>query len=153
MCLDWNPPIELLPPLLSGLERLLKLPLERLRASLQGCLGLVLTLHFAGGERRAVMLRFMQPTLDLEKLLLRLQQELTLLNWPDAVSSIEMTLETGELPVRQLSLFASAEEASQGVAEFAALLKTRHGGIFYRGMVAEESHPVPERRSRSVLLP
>ena len=90
---------------------------------------------------------------DPAKLLLRMEQELTCLNWPDAISGVSMRLEPGELPALQLSLFSSGEEATPDAAELVARLQTRHGGIFFQGQVMEETHPVPERRSRSVALP
>ncbi|MEZ4682096.1 MAG: hypothetical protein R2932_48610 [Caldilineaceae bacterium] len=151
--LAWEPPTPLIPPVLAALETRLTPRLAQLRVDLQGCLGLALTLHFAEGSSRTVTLRLMQPTTMLETLLWRIQHELTLLCWPDALDTAEITLETGELPVQQLSLFAAETDRSQSVAELAALLKPRHGGIFFQGSVTEAIHPIPERRSRSVAIP
>ncbi|MEZ4614388.1 MAG: hypothetical protein R2867_02585 [Caldilineaceae bacterium] len=150
--LSWDPGMEVIPPILAELERELERILTGLRAALQGCLGLSLTLYFADHSARAILIRLMQPTTDIQKLLWRIQHELTLLNWPDALTALEMTQETGELPVQQLSLFSSEGVAAQSIAELVTPLRARHGGIFFQGDVTEETHPLPERRSRSVLL-
>ncbi len=150
--LRWDPPVELMPPVLAGLEREVARFLTRQRTALQGCLGLTLTLHFADQSARTLLIRLMQPTTEIQKLLWRIQHELTVLNWPAALVAVEMTQETGELPLQQLSLFSSEADGAQSVADLIPPLRARHGGIFFQGELTEQTHPIPERRSRRVAL-
>lgn len=150
--LSWDSPMELLPPLLADLEQQLAPRLTQLHRHFQGCLGLHCTVQFVDGSSRGVVIRLMQPTTDQEKLLLRIQQELAVMHWPDAAIGMAVSLETGELPAMQLSLFSSAEKTTQNPAKLATLLKTRHGNIFYQAELREPSHPAPERRSQRLAL-
>lgn len=152
LALSWDPPTQLLPPVLAALEKTLQPTLDGLGAALQGCLGLSMRLGFTDGASCMATIRLMQPTTDRQKLFWRIQHELTLINWPDALATLEVTLEAGELPIQQLSLFSSAGESQKNITELAGMFTARYGSIFFATSLLETGHPIPERRSKRTVM-
>ncbi|MCB0187935.1 MAG: hypothetical protein KDE31_26890, partial [Caldilineaceae bacterium] len=151
--LTWEPPVQLVPPVLATLRRQLTPHLAQLRNQLQGCRGLQLTLHFADGATRRLQLQLLQPTTELQPLLWQLEAQLTTLSWPAALAEIALVVEIAELPVGQLSLFAEVDDPADSVTALAQQLQGRHGPIFYRSALVEAHHPVAERRAQQITLP
>ncbi|MEP7200919.1 MAG: hypothetical protein ABI874_13935, partial [Chloroflexota bacterium] len=95
---------------------------------------------------------FIEPVGHDQRLRAMLAHQLQTLNWPSELSAARIALlEHGELVTRQLSLFAtdesgSSDHAPSALTALAQKLCGKYGALFFKAILADANHPLPERR-------
>lgn len=173
---DMDPPSCQLDPVLNALLAALRPLLGKMSLRMDGLRRLQLAVTFSNGELAEIDQSWMDPIGCEETLSMALTQRLTQLEWPDQIMQIAITqVETSELPAHQMMLFPDfVEEPLLGASEalddknnqknknnrqiskqrqtenlrtrFAHLIE-RHGPIFWQPQLAQENHPIAERRT------
>ena len=128
----------------------LKPHLGTMNAQLQGCRRIHGALRFLDGSTRAFSHLFLEPTCAPKPIRAALACELRGVTWSAEATALDLiVLDVAELTPTQLSLFPELDSRQADREPFAAVvakLAPRYGSIFWHGQVADEYHPVAERR-------
>ena len=148
--LAFDPPLETLPPLLAGTERLLAPILAGLRDRLQAAQALRATLQWADGGEQIDDRRLAAPTTDGKRLLALLAADWQAVPWTQPLAGLTLTLsEIQEAPGDQFLLFPGAGAPADLLAEALAPLQLRYGpGRFLRAEVPDALGLRVEQRAR-----
>jgi len=145
---DLEDPLEDRERLLAVLRRLVSPLLAELRAGLQACGQLRLTVHMADGSIQEKERPFLFPTADETRVLLVLDGSLGQMQWRGGATSLEVTLERIQDAVaEQMSLFPLNTEREQKLREVQRYLAVRFGANRLRRVVlSRPGAPLPEWR-------
>ncbi len=143
-----DPPSGLLDPVLEALLGVLRPHLNTLAVELAGCRKLDVELGFLDGSTRTLAISLVAAISHESTLQATLTHHLQALNWPAEVANLTVHgLETGELPVEQLSLFPEFTDDTSPGSLLVQRLSGVYGSVFFRGDMTDPHHPVAERRS------
>ncbi len=144
--IDFDPPTASHTSVLEKTLSKLRPHLLVLERELAGCRRLRLELKFDNGETRVIECAFVEPVGDDRRLRATLSHKFQTLNWPAELATLQFTLlETGELVMRQLTLFDMDEDHSP-LLKLSETLHRRHGPVFYLARLTDEDHPISGRR-------
>jgi hypothetical protein len=157
LSIDFDPPTGFHDDVLQAILSAVRPALAALANRLEGCRRLHLELHFAcesslrETRTRAIDCTFVEPVCDESRFRATVSHQLQILNWPAELSGLSLSLlEFGELMPRQLTLFevdeSSPAETRSPLAQIAERLAGRYGQIFFHPRLADQGHPLPERR-------
>lgn len=148
--LTFDPPIELIPPLLAAAGRLLAPLLAALQDSLQAPQTLQATYTFAGGGQDSDLWRLSLPTTQGERLLGLLAARWQQKAWERPLAELSLTLgDIQEMAGEQLLLFPGAGAPVDLLADFLRQLRGRYGeGRFLRAEIIEPLRLRVEQRAR-----
>ncbi len=126
--------------------------LDGMARACRGVRRLELELDFVG-DIRCLVLTFVEPTAQRQRIEDALTHQLQALNWPGYLQQMSIkNLQDAELPApEQLGLFEEAEVASTDAQEWLTGLGQRFGRIRHRGSLIDPSHPVAHGRGALVL--
>jgi len=132
----------------AALQRLVSPLLAQLRANLQACGQIRLTVHFADRTTQENERSFLVPTAAEGKVISVLRQLLDGMQWRAGAQALKVTLERiQDAVVEQLSLFPAENERERKLQEVQQYLATRFGANrLRRAMLPQPGAPLPEWR-------
>lgn len=147
--IDFDPPLERIPPLLTAAEHLLTPLLADLQDQLQAVQALQATCHLADGQERRDSWRLTAPTTDSRRLLALLATAWQAKPWKQALAGLTLTLsEIQEALAQQLLLFPGEGAPADLLAEVLTQMRVRYGpGRFLRAAVPDALHLRVEQRA------
>lgn len=134
--------------LLAALRQRVAPQLAELRANLQACGLLRLTVHFANHSSQEQERVFLFPTAEEARVMLALEQLLGRMRWSAGATSFTVALERiQDAVVEQLPLIASEAERERKLREVQSYLAARFGANrLRRAILSQPAAPLPEWR-------
>lgn len=143
----FDPPVTQLEPVQSAFRHAFQPQLDTLNQQLNGVRRLMLELTFGDHSTRPLTLLFVEPVGEMRRIIQHLHAQLSALNWPEALISLEVKLlEIGEVILEQHTLFDGPIPTTISLPDLAQRLAPRYGPVFHQAQLTDATHPLAERR-------